>query len=76
MNKCSNSGIINKKMVDFEKKFEQLNPEMQKKVLGYIELLLMSKQKKKLEFNWMGALKDYRDKYTSLELQKKALDWF
>ena len=64
-------------MVDFEKKFEQLNPEMQKKVLGYIDfLILKSTKKKKLDFNWEGALEDYKDKYTSLELQKKALDWF
>lgn len=64
-------------MIDFEKKFEQLNPEMQKKVLGYIDSLLLQKtKKKKLDFSWEGALKDYKDQYTSLQLQKKALDWF
>lgn len=63
-------------MPDFEKKFEQLNPEMQKKVLGYIDLLLSKKPRKKIDFSWEGALKDYKDQYTSLELQKKALDWF
>ncbi len=25
--------------------------------------------------DWAGALKDFRDKYTSLDLQKKSLDW-
>jgi hypothetical protein len=29
----------------------------------------------KLKQNWAGALSDYREKYTSLELQKKALEW-
>ena len=30
---------------------------------------------KKLRQTWAGALKDYREKYSSLELQKKALEW-
>ena len=30
---------------------------------------------KKLRQDWGGALKDFRDKYTSLELQKKAFEW-
>jgi len=29
----------------------------------------------KLKQTWAGALSDYREKYTSLELQKKALEW-
>jgi hypothetical protein len=34
-----------------------------------------SKKKSKLRQNWAGALKEYKGQYTSLELQKKALDW-
>ena len=30
---------------------------------------------RELRQDWAGALKDYKDKYTSLELQKKALEW-
>jgi hypothetical protein len=33
------------------------------------------KKKTKLSQKWANALSDYRDKYTSLELQKKALEW-
>jgi hypothetical protein len=33
------------------------------------------KKKTKLSQNWAGTLSDYRDQYTSLELQKKALEW-
>jgi len=33
------------------------------------------KPAKKLRQDWAGALKDYRDQYTSLELQRKALAW-
>jgi len=30
----------------------------------------------KLKFDWEGALADLRDKYTSVELQHKALEWW
>ena len=33
------------------------------------------KKNKKLSQNWANALSGYRNQYTSLELQKKALDW-
>ena len=33
------------------------------------------KPRKKLRQTWAGALRDYREQYTSLELQKKALEW-
>jgi hypothetical protein len=33
------------------------------------------KKRTKLSQNWAGALSDYRNQYTSLELQKKALGW-
>ncbi len=31
--------------------------------------------KKKPKFSWVGGLKELRDQYTSVELQKKALEW-
>ena len=34
-----------------------------------------SQQKKKPKLNWAGGLKEYRDQYTALELQKEALNW-
>jgi hypothetical protein len=33
------------------------------------------KKSKFLRQDWAGALKDLREQYTSLELQKKALEW-
>jgi len=33
------------------------------------------RKEKKPKLNWIGGLREYRDKYTSLELQKKALEW-
>jgi hypothetical protein len=33
-------------------------------------------KRKKLRLTWVGGLKEYRDKFTSLDLQKKALEWW
>ena len=35
----------------------------------------VSKRKKKLKLDWAGGLKEYRDQYTALELQKAAVEW-
>jgi len=58
---------------------EQLPPDLQQEVQDFIEFLIEKKaqrRQKKLRLSWAGALQDYKDKYTSVELQKKALDWW
>ena len=43
-----------------------------------IEFLLMKQKRtpgRNLRQDWAGALRDQREQYTSLELQRKALDW-
>lgn len=55
-----------------------LPPEIQKEVEDFIRFLLQERTKKygrRLRQDWAGALGDHRDKYTSLELQRKALEW-
>jgi hypothetical protein len=57
---------------------EQLPPELQEEVRDFVEFLLKKKVRrrgKKLRQDWAGALREYRSRYTSLELQKKALEW-
>ena len=57
---------------------DQLLPELQQEVRDFVEFLLERKVRKrgrKLRQDWAGALRKYRDQYTSLELQKKALEW-
>jgi len=57
---------------------DQLPPELQQEVQDFVEFLLERKVRKrgrKLRQDWAGALREYRDQYTSLELQKKALEW-
>jgi hypothetical protein len=55
-----------------------LPPDSQAKVRQFVKLLQETdngKTNKKLEQNWAGALSDYRDQYTSLDLQRKSLEW-
>ena len=55
-----------------------LPPHFHKEVKDFVENLMQKKDRKTsttLCQDWAGALKDYKNKYTSLELQKKALEW-
>jgi len=57
---------------------DQLPPELQQEVQDFVEFLLerrAKKTKKKPKFDWAGALKDLRDRYTSVELQHKITEW-
>ncbi|MFQ5864491.1 MAG: DUF2281 domain-containing protein [bacterium] len=66
-------------MRDFAEVIKELPPELQQEVYDFANYLLKTKVKrkqKKLRMSWAGALREFRDQYTSLELQKKALEWF
>jgi hypothetical protein len=61
-----------------EELVKELSPESRQEVRDFAEFLLQKQRRvpgRKLRQDWAGALKDYRDRYTSLELQKKALEW-
>ena len=61
-----------------EELVKKLSPDRQEEVRDFVSFLLEKQEKKsgrKLRQDWAGALKDYRDQYTSLELQKRALEW-
>jgi hypothetical protein len=65
-------------MENIEEMVKKLTPELKQEVEDFVNFLIEKKARKrgrKLRQDWAGALKDYRDKYTSLELQKKALEW-
>lgn len=67
-----------KAMKDLEERIRELPPELHQEVLDFVEFLLEKRGRKagkKLRQDWAGALRDYREQYTSLELQKKALEW-
>jgi len=57
---------------------EALPPEIRQEVEDFVEFLLEKRTRKrgrKLRQDWAGALRAYRNRYTALELQKKALEW-
>lgn len=65
-------------MENIEERVKKLPPELQREVEDFVNFLIEKKMKKHgvmLRQDWAGALKDYRNQYTSLELQKKALEW-
>lgn len=65
-------------MIQIEQKIKMLPPELQHEVEDFIEFLIERKKikgGKKLRQDWAGKLRDFRDQYTSLELQKKSMDW-
>ncbi len=57
---------------------DELPPDLQEEVRDFIEFLLQkNKQQPKgvPSFEWMGALRDLRSKYTSVELQHAITNW-
>jgi len=65
-------------MQSVEEMINQLPPNLQQQVRDYVQFLLEKWGKahgRKLRQDWAGALREFRDQYTSLELQEKALHW-
>ena len=62
-----------------ETKLDELPMDLKKEALDYIEFLLQKyskrMKKEKFRFNWQGGLSEFKDKFTSVELQHKALEW-
>ena len=60
---------------NFVEKFNQLPANLQENAIKYIDSLLTQKElqrKKKPKLDWAGGLRELRDQYTAIELQKKA----
>lgn len=60
-------------------KLDELPINLKREVLDYIEFLLQKygkeEKKVKFKFDWEGGLSNLKKKYTSVELQHKALEW-
>lgn len=55
-----------------------LPPEVQREVEDFVQFLFEKRTLKRggpLRQQWAGALREHRDQYTAIELQKKALEW-
>jgi hypothetical protein len=61
-----------------EQLLRELPPEAQSKVRSFVESIIKERKRQTnghLRQTWAGALEDCREQFTSLELQKKSLDW-
>jgi hypothetical protein len=61
-----------------EQLLKELPPEAQAEVREFVESVIRKRERQTngpLRQSWAGALEDYREQFTSLELQKKPFDW-
>ena len=66
-----------------DKMMEQLPPELQREVREFARSLLERKRRagrlprrKHLRMKWAGALREFRGQFSSIELQRKATEWW
>jgi len=54
-----------------------LSPDLQSEVRQFVEFLQWRRERprRRLKQDWAGALRDMRDRYTSLELQRLSTEW-
>lgn len=60
-------------------KIRNLPPDLQKEVIEYIHHLELRANRtatQKFRFEWEGSLSHLKDRYTSVQLQHKVLDWW
>ena len=65
-------------MKSLDELVKELPPELQQEVQDFATFLFETKvrpKQSKLRLSWAGGLSEFRDQFTSLELQKKALEW-
>jgi hypothetical protein len=66
------------KLKSLEKKIAELPPGSIHELELYIDSLLRKARKdskRKLKKDWSGGLKEWRSKFTAVELQKRGLEW-
>jgi hypothetical protein len=64
-------------MKSIEDKIKDLPPELQQEVEDFVDFLIekrAGKPRGQLKLDWRGALRDLRDRYTSVELQHETLE--
>ena len=65
---------------EIEVKMRELPDDLRREVLDYMEFLTLKYKgkvtnAKKFRFDWEGGLSEIGEKFTSVELQHKALEW-
>ena len=66
---------------NIKSRFDKLPEDLKKEVLDYIEFLILKyhrlapMKKERFSFDWEGGLSELKDRYSSVELQHKAMEW-
>jgi hypothetical protein len=66
-------------MTGLEELIKELPPELHQEAEDYISFLIDKRARRPkgdLKLDWIGALEDMSDQYSSVELQHKILDWW
>ena len=64
-------------MEDHVRALEELIRELPHELQDEVRLERRVRRRQKyLSMTWAGALREFRDQFTSLELQKRALEWW
>ena len=66
-------------MKNLDQLIQDLPPDLQQEVEDFVQFLVDKKvhrKQNKLRMSWAGGLSEFKDQFTSLELQKKALEWW
>ncbi len=66
-------------MKALEDLMKELPPELRKEVEEFARSLLETRarsKRRKLRMDWAGGLAEFRGQFSSLELQRKALEWW
>jgi len=66
-------------MARLEELLRELPPDRYREVEDFLELLLARKSRPPQAaptFTWRGALRHLKDRYTSVDLQHKAQEWW
>jgi hypothetical protein len=61
-----------------EELLKDLPQDMRAEVYDFVEFLIAKRgrqARRPLRQDWAGALREYRERYTSVDLQHRALDW-
>ncbi len=65
-------------MSELEEVIKELPCDLHQEVVDFARFLMEkrgSKRKGRMKLEWRGALEDMKEKYTSVELQHKILEW-
>jgi hypothetical protein len=71
-------GIMNNRLI--EQKFSVLPDDLKREVLNFIDFLMAKRKEEKktsgqFDFTWEGALADFKDGLSSVDLQHKSMEW-